>query len=520
MKTQFKRITMYNEIKILYEKNLNKSQIGRQLGIDRKTVRKYLAMNDEKFSLMLEHLRHRTLKLMPYENFVHQRVSQVQDCSAAQVEDWLKEYHPDFPQVSSRTVYSFVQWIRNKYNLPKPGLSYRQCHPVDELPYGEQAQVDFGEDWMHTPEGDRVKVYFMMIVLSRSRQKFAWFTDRPITSRFVIKALEHSFVFFEGITRIIVFDQDSTILTDENLGDLIYTEEFSKYVKQRGFAVYMCRKADPQTKGKIENGIGYIKKNFLHGRLFCGVDLLNQDGIKWLNRTGNAKIHATTRLVPQQEWLIEKEYLKEIIPLSDKPDFGKSYGIRKDNTISYRGNFYSVPTGTYQGPGTHVLVRVNNSELIISSMEKVLLATHVIQKKKGQVIVNNHHRRDVSDKIQVLILQLCEQFSDPEKAETFLKKIHLRLPRYSRDHFLMLRKAFRNYPPELMNQSLDYCLEHKLFSGGEFCDVVQQLVKKENSDDATDLKEYKPIIPFGDLVSVTCLVPETSNINDYQEILH
>lgn len=520
MKTQFKIITMYNEVKNLFESDLNKTQIGKKMGIDRKTVRKYLSMNDEAFSRMLEGLKHRTLKLMKYEVFVYQRISLVQNCSAAQVEDWLKEYHPDLPQVSSRTVYSFVQWIRAKYNLPKPGLSYRQCHPIEKLPYGEQAQVDFGEFWMKTPEGKRVKVYFMLMVLSRSRQKFIWFTIQSINTYFVIEAHENAFAFFKGIVRTIVFDQDSTILTDENLGDLIYTEEFSVYVKQRGFGVYMCRKADPQTKGKVENGIGFAKKNFLHGRPFCGIDLLNQDGIKWLSRTGNAKVHATTRLVPEREWLIEKQYLREFIPLPIKPDYGKSYGVRKDNTISYRGNFYSLPTDTYQGPKTHVMVRVSGSELIICGEDKIMLASHVIQQGRGEIIVNNHHRRDVSEKIQKLILELCQQFNDPGHGKTFLEKIHLRLPRYSRDHFLMLRKAFRHYPPELMNQSLDYCLKHKLFSGGEFCDVVKQLVKKENSDDATDLKDYKPVIPFGDLASVTCLVPETSNINDYQKILH
>src|SRR5690606_6476426 len=49
----------------------------------------------------------------------------------------------DFPSVSAKTVFNFVQGIRAEFNIPKVS-SARDFQMVEELPYGSQAQVDFG----------------------------------------------------------------------------------------------------------------------------------------------------------------------------------------------------------------------------------------------------------------------------------------------------------------------------------------------------------------------------------------
>jgi len=294
---------MYNKIMNLFRDGLSKSAISRQTGYDRKTVRKYLSMTEDELEGTLERIKHRTHKLAPYEEFVRQRIEKYQYCTSAQVEDWLKELYPDLPLVTPRTVFAFVKWVRLKHDFPRPKTLPRQCEPVEELPYGEQAQVDFGQQNQYDVDGNRVRVYFMIMVLSRSRQKHIWFTDQSVTTRFVIEAHEKAFAFFGGITKIVVYDQDCTILKDENYGSLIYTDEFARYLQQRGFSVFMCHKADPQTKGKVESGVKFVKGNFLNGRTFINLSILNEEEQSWLNRTGNAKVHETTFLVPELDRL-------------------------------------------------------------------------------------------------------------------------------------------------------------------------------------------------------------------------
>ena len=144
---------------------------------------------------------------------------------------------------------------------------------------------------------------------------------------------------------------------NENVGDLLLTEVFRSYRYNRGFELYFCRKNDPQTKGKIENVIGYVKYNFLRGRTYYDIRTLNAQCIEWLSRTANGKVHSTTHKIPAQEWAIEKSYLKPLLNIYVMNQEENSIGVRKDNTIQYKGVKYTLPVGTYQGPSTKVYIR-------------------------------------------------------------------------------------------------------------------------------------------------------------------
>ncbi|MDT9547693.1 MAG: hypothetical protein RI826_10220 [Chlorobium phaeovibrioides] len=100
MESQLKRLTMYNEVKNLFKKGLRINQISRSTGLDRKTVRKYLQMNSQGFQDHLSSMTCRHRKLEDYEEFFRGRIRQCPDCSAAQVEDWLKEQYPDLDDIS------------------------------------------------------------------------------------------------------------------------------------------------------------------------------------------------------------------------------------------------------------------------------------------------------------------------------------------------------------------------------------------------------------------------------------
>src|SRR5690606_20513514 len=174
--------------------------------------------------------------------------------------------------------------------------------------------------------------------------------------------------FFEGITDEIVYDQDKVFLVSENKGDLILTSAFKQYVQAQGFKLRFCRKSDPESKGKIENTIKYIKTNFLYHRTFYNEETLNEEAIAWLGRTANALPHAFTKRVPWEEWTIEKSMLKAFVAEAVQVP-AMTYIVRKDNTISWKGNTYSVPCGTYRGRGSCLVAREEHNELIMMMPE-------------------------------------------------------------------------------------------------------------------------------------------------------
>src|SRR5699024_9031980 len=130
------------------------SKISEYLVLNRRTVSKYLSMSEQEYEAFLISQSQRGKKLLPYEVFVKERLEQFRDTPAAQMHDWLKEHHPDFPKVSQKTVFNFVFWVREKHRLPIV-KEQRLFQQREETPYGQQAQVDFGDYKMRTTTGTR-----------------------------------------------------------------------------------------------------------------------------------------------------------------------------------------------------------------------------------------------------------------------------------------------------------------------------------------------------------------------------
>jgi len=509
---------MWYKVRELTEKGLNKTQISLELEIHRKTVRKYLCMSEEEFFGWLKHPKKLPKKLNAYYDFVYRLLEKHPYLSAAQVEDRLKEEYPQLPVVHSKTVYNFVQNIRNEHGIKKHASEPRQYQKLPETEYGLQAQVDLGEYNMLTHGASRKKVYFMVMVLCRSRQKFVYFRSAPFTSYDAVIAHEKAFEYFEGQPREIIYDQDRILVTEENLGDVLLTREFSTYCGQMDFKPIFCRKSDPESKGKVENVIGYVKKNFLRGRIYEGEDKLNESALAWLSRTANAKEHSGTKKVPALEWETERKYLLPLKahPLLIAPAPLPRYKVRKDNTISFRSNFYTLPVGTYKGPETVVLVKENKEELWLYTPEGELLAVHQLCLGKGMTIRNSDHLRDKSQTILTLKEEILCMMPDKEKSEWYIEMISREKPRYFRDNMLLLKKHIPSLEKDSLVQSLDFCMENSLYNANKFIEVARHYQAESKASKVTMIL---PEITIKNGLDALDIIPETSNISAYETIL-
>jgi len=175
---------------------------------------------------------------------------------------------------------------------------------------------------------------------------FAERNGYKFNARELVSADDLAFRYFGGRTTEIVYDQDRVMAVSENAGDLILTEVFAAYSQYAGFSVHLCRGHNPQSKGKIEAVIKYVKNNFLTCREYPGVSRLNSDGLSWLERTANEKKHETTKMVPNRVFLEESKHLRPVPTLSE-PVPPQTAIIRPTNVIHYRQNRYSVPTGRF-----------------------------------------------------------------------------------------------------------------------------------------------------------------------------
>jgi transposase len=130
---------------------------------------------------------------------------------------------------------------------------------------GVQGQADWGSRFAWF--GDkRVRVHFFALVLGYSRRMFSkgYKNERLVH---LLAGHEAAFSWFGGRPREILYDNPKTMVKSRDLesGKVAMNPTFRDFSAHYGYRPRFCHPYRARTKGKIESGIKYIKKNFLAG---------------------------------------------------------------------------------------------------------------------------------------------------------------------------------------------------------------------------------------------------------------
>jgi len=472
---------MYTDI--LSQKNLgfSKRKVAENLGLNFRTVSRYWSMDADTFQHTIQN-RQRRRNLELYEGVVADWLRQYPGLSASQVLDWLEQHYQ--VRVAERTVRRFVNRVRERFNIPKVQEHHRQYAAVEDPPMGHQMQVDIGT--VHVVDvrsRSYRKLYCLACVLSHSRHKWGrWFTNPP-TTRQLVSALGDCFEYLGGMPAELVFDQDRLLAVDENYGDIIYTYEFEKFRQLMGFSVYLCRAADPESKGRVEAVVKYFKRHFARYRRFSEIDLWEDEFLAWLARTGNARVHGTTKKIPAEVFQQEKLFLKPVPTTKRIFNPIVTRQVHKDNTVFYQGCRYTLPLGTYQ-PGREVILETVDGRLrILDSIDPVVLAEHPLSSEKGRLIRNSNHGRDYHQSLDNSQQALLKLLGYSSRAQTFLMHIRQLRGRYVRDQFQVIEQAVSDcQDPMVTEPALAYCIENSLYSAADFRDALIFFAKAQEAE--------------------------------------
>lgn len=499
---------MYSDIQTQKNLGFSKRSASSHLGMNYRTVAKYWDMTpDECEVTILNRERRRCLEL--YDGVVLDWLRTYPDISAAIVHDWLKEHYQ--VTVHDRTVRRYVGKLRKAHDIPKVHTKERPYQAVEELPMGQQMQVDIGIATVADASTFSArKLYCIGCVLSHSRYKWGkWFATPPTTSQFTA-TLEECFEHLGGMPKELVFDQDRLVVVAENYGDILYTHAFESFKQRMKFNVYLCRGADPESKGKVEAVVKYFKRNFASHRKLMGIDLWNESFQDWLDRTGNNTIHGTTKKIPAEVFRKEKAFLKPV------PDTRKIYTsivsrqVHKDNTIFYKGSRYSLPLGTYL-PGREVTLTETDGRLqIYDNTEAFLLAEHQLATERGTLVRIYNHGRDYSEPLDKLQETLLKALGSGHHAQILLTQIRALKRRYARDQYSLIEKSIQSISStEAIGQALVYCVENSLYSAVDFRDALDFFAAVKPTATATIPKENSNIISF------VKLAPQKRSLQEY-----
>ena len=472
------RKKMYKQIQTFKRQGYTREEIVSELGIDPKTVTKYSRMNEKEFKFYRREHMFRDKVLEEYEKDILEvyEKNEFRKLNVSSVYDYLEERYSALLG-NEQTLRNYISYLiqTNKLRLDKKLRTYRK---VPELPYGRQMQLDFGQYRCRSG----LKLYIFAAVLSASRYKYVIFQDHPFKTKEVINHLLNCFDYFGGVPEEMVIDQDSLLVVSENAGDIIYTDDFKYFIEEQEIRMYVCRASDPETKGKIENLIKYVKRNFLDIRDFTALDEANESVGTWLKRRANGKISQATKKIPALLIEYEREKLRPVRNSIFRKD---SLIGREERNVNEKA-YISVDACGYQLPSKYrnktVEIYLTKHKLFVFDLytgEEIV--SYELSPIPGKIISKREYKRETEKTAQEL-KEFVSDIVEGENWKRFTARNFKTFPRYVRDQCLEAKKYFmgKDINLEILEQALQYCLENETPSFSNLNDTY--LYFKRDSD--------------------------------------
>jgi transposase len=261
----------------LHRQGVKLAVIARQVGVDRKTVRKYIARGVDVPTYGPRQPRERLLD--PYIDYLRARLEAYPGLSAQRLARELGER-------GYTGGYSTVRDTVRSMRRAGGGKPYAVRF---ETPPGHQAQVDFAQFRVRFADApDRVQVVWLFsMVLGFSRLIWGRFVLRQ-TMPSVLACHRAAFEAIGGVPREILYDRMKTaVIGEDEDGRVVYNRTLGEFAKHYGYLPKACRAYRPETKGKVERPFRYIREDFFLGGMFHDLDDLNAQFNRCLSTVAN-----------------------------------------------------------------------------------------------------------------------------------------------------------------------------------------------------------------------------------------
>ena len=261
------------------------------------------------------------------------------------------------------------------HRLPKSSPAVRR---YETLP-GRQAQMDWGIVHYIDEDGIVHKAPAFVMILGYSRAKYVEFTKR-CDFYSLLRCIVHAFEYFGGVPETVLTDNMKTVIDGREAGKPLWNSRFEDFSADMGFVPKVCRPRRPQTKGKVERLVDYLKDNFLPGRQFHDIDDLNRQALEWCRHV-DGKIHGTTGKIPLQA-LSEEILLSMPEPAVREKYKWETRKVSREGLVSFDGAKYGVP---WQYSGKEVRVRILDDNFEVYDGE-VRIACHRVEYASGRIV--------------------------------------------------------------------------------------------------------------------------------------
>ena len=177
---------------------------------------------------------------------------------------------------------------------------------------GECAQVDWGEFGTIAVGSTRRRLSFFLMVLCYSRRMYLQFTVSQ-KMEFFLACHENAFAAFGGVpSRIMVDNLKSAVLQRLVGAAPVFNPTYLDFSRHWGFEIAPCNVRSGNEKGRVENGVGYVKKNFLAGLELADFATLQPAAALWVDTVADVRILGATQQRPIDRFEEERAHLRRL----------------------------------------------------------------------------------------------------------------------------------------------------------------------------------------------------------------
>jgi transposase len=465
----------YCRIHALHEQEgLNIAQIAREVGRHPETVSRWL--KEPRFTPRKAAQRNSLLD--PYKNAIV-RLLQHHDYTAAQVLYRIREAGY---QGGYTILKDYVRQVRPPRQTAYLTLSFEP---------GDCAQVDWGSAGAISVGNTRRRLSFFVMVMCYSRMLYVEFTLAETQEHF-LACHEHAFEYFGRCPkRVMVDNLKSAVLSHPAGQPVIYHPRYQDFAGHYGFEICACNVGAPNEKGRVENGVRYVKSNFLHGLGLDTFEPINPAARVWLDTVANVRVHGVTHKRPVDLFKVERPAL---LPLP-----AVAYDVGVNSTVTANAQFrVTLDTNRYSVPSEYasrrLCLRVYPERLVIYHDHK-LIAEHPRRYDRHQDYLNPDHQRELLQqrrraREQQLLRHLLRLSS---RAEDYYRQLEARRLNPT-VHVRKIVALCEIYGEEAVGRAIDDALEYQAFSSEYIANILEQRARKMPEPGALHLTRREDLL--------------------------
>jgi len=336
---------------------------------------------------------------------------------------------------------------------------------------GECAQVDWGEYGSVNVGSTRRRLSFFVMVLCYSRLMYVEFTFSQTMEQF-LACHQNAFNFFGGVPEKVMVDNLKSAVIKRMVGQgPVYNPRYMDMAGHFGFKIAACGVGKGNEKGRVENAVGYVKRNFLGGLKISDFRLANPAAREWLDTVANVRIHGATKKKPTKMFKTEKPAM---CALPEMPyDTSVIRQVRATNRfrVVLDTNRYSVPS---EYAGARLNMKVYQDRLCIYHNGK-LIAQHPRSYDRDQDFENPDHPRELlaqrrAAKEQRLLMRFLTL---SPKAEEYYRELQQRRMN-PRHHIRQIVALSEIYGSERLKRAIEDAFTFQAFSCEYIANILEQ----------------------------------------------